>query len=45
MLQDDLPLALLNKGDEKKVIKKEVDNWNEVDIRSISEICLAVEVT
>ncbi|KAG2324717.1 hypothetical protein Bca52824_007445 [Brassica carinata] len=46
MLQDDLPLALLGKSDEKKVIKKEaVDNWNDVDIRSISEICLAVEIS
>ncbi|KAL0685280.1 hypothetical protein Bca4012_052128 [Brassica carinata] len=31
-------------SDENKVIKQVVDDWNEVDIKCISEIYLAVEV-
>ncbi|KAF3525332.1 hypothetical protein F2Q69_00048058 [Brassica cretica] len=45
MSQTDLPLALLGSSDENKVIKQVVDDWNEVDIKCISEIYLAVEVT
>ncbi|KAH0879948.1 hypothetical protein HID58_067342, partial [Brassica napus] len=43
MSQTDLPLALLGSSDENKVIKQVVDDWNEVDIKCISEIYLAVE--
>lgn len=42
---DALPLALLAKSDENKIMAPVVDDWNEVDIKSIFEICLAVEVT
>ncbi|KAJ4872580.1 DUF223 domain-containing protein [Raphanus sativus] len=41
---DALPLALLAKSDENKLMAPVVDDWNEVDIKSISEICLAVEL-
>ncbi|CAF1708495.1 unnamed protein product [Brassica napus] len=43
MSQTDLPLALLGSSDENKVIKQVVDDWNEVDIKCISEIYLSVE--
>ncbi|KAG2251620.1 hypothetical protein Bca52824_081756 [Brassica carinata] len=45
MSQTDLPLALLGSSDENKVIKQVVDDWNEVDIKCISEIYLAVEIS
>ncbi|KAF8118672.1 hypothetical protein N665_0003s0047 [Sinapis alba] len=40
----DLPLALLGNSDEKKIMKQNVDDWNAVDIKCISEILLADEV-
>ncbi|KAF8092051.1 hypothetical protein N665_0426s0009 [Sinapis alba] len=44
MTKVDLPLALLGNSDEKKIMKQNVDDWNVVDMKCISEILLADEV-
>ncbi|KAH0874764.1 hypothetical protein HID58_072126, partial [Brassica napus] len=38
MLNDPLPLAILDQSNEKKIITRVAHDWNEVDVRCISEI-------
>lgn len=44
MLQEDLPLAIYDKNSEKKMGKIKVEDWNEIEVGSISEIFVAFEV-
>lgn len=44
MLNDPLPLAILDQSNEKKIITRVAHDWNEVDVRCISEILQSFEV-
>ncbi|KAL0694798.1 hypothetical protein Bca4012_061978 [Brassica carinata] len=44
MLQEDLPLAIYDKNSETKMGKMKVEDWNEIEVWSISEILVAFEV-
>lgn len=44
MMNNPLPLALCDQSDEKKIMTKVKDDWNDVQIRCISEILQSVEV-
>lgn len=43
-MNNPLPLALCDQSDEKKIMTKVKDDWNDVQIRCISEILRSVEV-
>ncbi|CAN6834567.1 unnamed protein product [Brassica oleracea] len=44
MLNDPLPLAILDQSNEKKIITKVAQDWDEVDVRCISEILQSFEL-
>ncbi|CAN6993835.1 hypothetical protein Bca4012_048578 [Brassica carinata] len=44
MLNDPLPLGILDQSNEKKIITRVAHDWNEVDVRCISEILQSFEV-
>ncbi|KAH0936377.1 hypothetical protein HID58_013494, partial [Brassica napus] len=44
ILANDLPLALIEKREEKKLTKKQKQDWDEIPVRAISEILEATEV-
>ncbi|CAN6807971.1 unnamed protein product [Brassica oleracea] len=44
MLNDPLPLAILDQSNEKKIITRVAHDWNEVDVRCISEILQSFEL-
>ena len=44
MLNDPLPLAILDQSNEKKIITRVAHDWNEVEVRCISEILQSFEV-
>jgi len=43
-LSNDLPLALIEKREEKKLAKKQKQDWDEIPVRAISEILEATDV-
>lgn len=45
MQHDDLPLAIYDNQNDKKLIKKKVEDWNEIEVMSISEVLVAFEVS
>ncbi|KAL0707032.1 hypothetical protein Bca4012_073458 [Brassica carinata] len=44
MLNDPLPLGILDQSNEKKIITRVAHDWNEVDVRCISEILQSFEL-
>uniref|UniRef100_A0A0D3CXW5 Replication protein A 70 kDa DNA-binding subunit B/D first OB fold domain-containing protein n=1 Tax=Brassica oleracea var. oleracea TaxID=109376 RepID=A0A0D3CXW5_BRAOL len=44
ILSNDLPLALIEKREEKKLAKKQKQDWDEIPVRAISEILDATDV-
>lgn len=44
MKNDDLALVLTEPKKEKRVTRYQVDDWNDVDVKSISEIIMATMV-
>ena len=44
LLQDELPLSIVEKKNDKEMIKKQEADWNEIEVRFISEILVAYEV-
>ncbi|KAF8046644.1 hypothetical protein N665_3558s0003 [Sinapis alba] len=44
LLQNDLPLAIIDKKSDNKVIKQQKTDWDDVQFRSIAEILVAIEV-
>ncbi|KAG2271661.1 hypothetical protein Bca52824_066216 [Brassica carinata] len=44
LLEDDLPLSIYDKKNDKKMSKMQVDDWNEIEVKAISEILVAYEV-
>ena len=44
MINDDLPIALCERNSDKKLIKHQDEDWNDTQVRPISEILAAVEV-
>ena len=44
MLSDPLALAIFDQSNEKKIITKVAANWDDVDVRCISEILQSFEV-
>ncbi|CAN7077348.1 unnamed protein product [Brassica oleracea var. botrytis] len=44
ILANDLPLALIEKTEEKQITKKQKQDWDEIPVRAISEILDATEV-
>lgn len=45
MLANDLPLAVIEKKEERQIIQKKIEDWNDIEMRSISEILVATEVS
>lgn len=45
MLATDLPLAVIERKEAKQIAQKKKEDWNEIEVRSISEILVAAEVT
>ncbi|XP_048620443.1 uncharacterized protein LOC106403353 [Brassica napus] len=43
ILSNDLPLALIEKREEKKLAKKQKQDWDEIPVRAISEILEATD--
>ncbi|KAH0873497.1 hypothetical protein HID58_070859 [Brassica napus] len=43
MINDDLHIALCERNSDKKLIKHQDEDWNEIQVRPISEILAAVE--
>ncbi|KAF8116964.1 hypothetical protein N665_0013s0023 [Sinapis alba] len=43
MLANDLPLAVIEKKEERQIIQKKIEDWNDIEMRSISEILVATE--
>ncbi|XP_013632716.1 PREDICTED: uncharacterized protein LOC106338236 [Brassica oleracea var. oleracea] len=43
LLQDELPLSIVEKKNDKEMIKKQEADWNEIEVRFISEILVAYE--
>ncbi|XP_013594600.1 PREDICTED: uncharacterized protein LOC106302687 [Brassica oleracea var. oleracea] len=44
ILANDLPLALIEKTEEKQITKKQKQDWDEIPVRAISEILDATEI-
>ncbi|KAF8109201.1 hypothetical protein N665_0101s0030 [Sinapis alba] len=44
ILANGLPLALIEEKEEKHIFKQQKDDWNDCEVRSISEILIATEV-
>ncbi|KAL0675341.1 hypothetical protein Bca4012_003322 [Brassica carinata] len=45
ILSNDLPLALIEKREEKKLAQKQKQDWDEIPVRAISEILEATDVS
>ncbi|KAF8087131.1 hypothetical protein N665_0598s0015 [Sinapis alba] len=44
ILANGLPLALIEEKEEKYIFKQQKDDWNDCEVRSISEILIATEI-
>ncbi|KAH0897973.1 hypothetical protein HID58_047541, partial [Brassica napus] len=44
LLATDLPLAVIERKEAKQIAQKKKEDWNEIEVRSISEILVAAEV-